>query len=57
MILTKKYEHDFITIGIIEEWVNQNTKGDQLALFLFNHFCFCPMCQSTLEYGLLPRFY
>jgi len=56
MIKTKgdpqKNENDFIKIGIIEEWVNQNTKGNQLALFLFHHFYICPMCESTLGLGL-----
>jgi len=30
----KKNENDLIDIGIIEDWVNENTKDDQLALFL-----------------------
>jgi hypothetical protein len=45
-------ENDFIDVGIIEEWVNQNIKVGQLASFLFHHFWLCPMCESILELGL-----
>ena len=41
----------YFEIGKIEKWVNQNTKGDQLASFLFHHFSLCPI-ESTLEHGL-----
>ena len=47
----------FIEIGIIKEWVNQNTKDDQLASFLFHHFYIFFMCESTLELGLQQLFF
>jgi hypothetical protein len=57
-----KYENrinknDFCEIGIIEENVNKITKDDYLALFLFHHFSFCPICESTLELGLQKHLY
>ena len=56
MIITKrgpkKNENDFIKTDIIEVWINQNAKGDQLASFLFHHFCVYTMCGSTLEVGI-----
>ena len=50
-------ENDFFEIGIIEEWFNQNIKGEQLASFLFHHFYVCPMCESTLEFELQQLFF
>jgi hypothetical protein len=49
---SKKNENDFIKIGIIEEWVNENTKGNQLGSFLSHHFYIYPVCESILELGL-----
>ena len=45
-------KNDFIEVGIIEKSVNQNIKVGQLASFLFDHLCLCPLCESTLDIGL-----
>ena len=50
-------ENDFIKISIIDEWVNINTKGDELASILFHHFYIHTMCESTLELGLQQLFF
>lgn len=51
--LKKMNENNFFEIGIIQEWVNQNIKGDQLASFVIYHIWLCPMCELTLELELL----
>ena len=36
-------DDDLHFFGVIKIWINQNTKNDQLALFLFHHFCIYPI--------------
>lgn len=43
-------DDDLHFFGVIKIWINQNTKNDQLALFLFHHFCIYPIHGLTTSW-------
>lgn len=52
IIFKRKNDNGFFYIGVIEDLINQISKGDQLASFTFQIFGLCPMRGSTLHFGL-----